>query len=372
MKQTDTLYFDHAATTPLSDSVKESVVKMLDKFYNPSSVYQSGRDVKTAIEIARYNVAEFINTSIDNIYFTSSGSASNTLAIKGYLHDKKQMVFYSPIAHKSIIKCVQDLDNPTKKIPVDEYGKFDLDKLDKMLEFIANPFVVVDYANSEIGTIQDIKQLAYIVHKHGGVIYVDCTGSISTIPLNVKKLSVDMAGFSAHKLGALKGCGVLYKTPSIKLKPLIYGSQECGLFGGTENVLGIVALGTAVKEYDYDSLSSYSQKYVMDYLQECLSDFYMIGSKDNRLMNNLYLCIKGICGESLMAFMDMNDIQISTGSACNNYSHEPSNTLKEIGVQEYDIYSCIRITFSCRETDEELHHLCTKLIQNINALRKFN
>lgn len=371
MKQTNTLYFDYAATTPLSDSVKKAVTEMLDNYYNPSSIYQSGRDVKADMEDARYNVAKFINANIDDIYFTSSGSASNTLAIKGYLKDNMQPVFYSPIAHKSIIKCVEDLKNPIYKIPVNKYGEFNLDELEEMLSKSKNPFVIMDYANSEIGTKQYVKKIASIVHKYNGVIYVDCTGSISTIQLDVKELNIDMAGFSAHKLGALKGCGVLYKTPDIKLNPLIYGSQEGGLFGGTENVLGIVALGTAVKEYDYTTLSSHSQEYVIDYLVRHVPNFYLIGSPRNRLINNLCLCINGIKGENLMALMDMNGVQISTGSACNNYSPEPSNALKEIGVKEKDLYSCIRITFSCRETDEQLGRLCIQLVQNIYNLRKF-
>lgn len=372
MKQTNTLYFDYAATTPLSDSVKKAVVKMLDNYYNPSSIYQSGRDVKVAIEDARHNVAEFINADIDDIYFTSSGSASNTLAIKGYLKDGTQPVFYSPIAHKSIIKCVEDLENPIYKIPFYKYSEFNLYELEEMLSKSQNPFVIIDYANSEIGTVQHVKKIASIVHKYDGVIYVDCTGSISTIPLDVKELNIDMAGFSAHKLGALKGCGVLYKSSDIQLSPLIYGSQEGGLFGGTENVLGIVALGTAIKEYDYTTLSSHSQEYVINYLVKHISNFYLVGSPRSRLINNLYLCIDGVKGESLMALMDMNGIQISTGSACNNYSPEPSNTLKEIGMEEKDLYNCIRITFSCHETDEQLERLCIQLVQNINNLRKFN
>ena len=181
-----------------------------------------------------------------------------------------------------------------------------------------------------------------------------------------------MAGFSAHKLGALKGCGVLYKFPNIELEPLIYGSQESGLFGGTENVLGIVALGTAVENYEYSSLTYYSRDYVLNYMEENISNFYLVGSKDNRLINNLYLCIKGVNGNQLMAMLDMDGIQISTGSACNNYSPEPSTVLTEIGIDQDDLQSCIRITFSCHETKDQLDYLCQRLKQNIDFLRNVN
>lgn len=368
------LYFDNAATTPLTPQVKQSVISMLDNFYNPSSIYQSGRDVKNIIEKARTDVANFINTEPDNIYFTSGGSASNTLAIRGYLHlhRPETCIFYSTIAHKSIIKCINDLPNPTFEIPINKDGTFDLDRLDNILLFNKHSLVVVDYANSEIGTIQDIRVLSDIVHKHRCILYVDCTGSIPTIPLDVKELNIDMAGFSAHKLGALKGCGVLYKSPYIELEPLIYGSQESGLFGGTENVLGITALGTAVENYDYSSLTSYSRDYVLNYMKTNVPDFYLVGSKDNRLINNLYLCVRWVSGSQLMAMLDMDGIQISTGSACNNYSPEPSTVLAEIGLNEDDLDSCIRITFSCYETKDQLDYLCQKLKQNIGVLRNTN
>ena len=370
----ENLYLDYAATTPLSAQVKQTIISMLDNFYNPSSIYQSGRDVKTLIEDTRDKVAKFINADSDDIYFTSGGSASNTLAIRGYLHltRPETRIFCSPIVHKSIIKCINDLSNRSFKIPINEDGSFDLDKLSNVLPFYKHSLVVVDYANSEIGTIQDLKTISDIAHKNHCTIYVDCTGSIPTIPLDVKKLDIDMAGFSAHKLGALKGCGVLYKSPNIELEPLIYGSQESGLFGGTENVLGIVALGTATENYDYSSLTSYSRDYVLNYMEENISNFYLVGSKDSRLINNLYLCIRGVNGNQLMAMLDMDGIQISTGSACNNYSPEPSGVLTEIGIDQDDLQSCIRITFSCHETKDQLDYLCQRLKQNINFLRNVN
>lgn len=370
----ENLYLDNASTTPLSTQVRESVISMLDNFYNPSSVYQSGKDIKRIIERSRDNIAKFINADSDNIYFTSSGSASNTLAIRGYLHltRPETRIFYSPIVHKSIIKCIDDLPNRSFKIPINEDGSFDLTKLSNILPLYKHSLVVVDYANSEIGTIQDLKIISDIAHKDHCTIYVDCTGSIPTIPLDVKELNIDMAGFSAHKLGALKGCGVLYKSTNIELEPLIYGSQESGLFGGTENVLGIVALGTAAENYDYSSFTSYSRDYVLNYMEENISNFYLVGSKNNRLINNLYLCIRGVNGNQLMAMLDMDGIQISTGSACNNYSPEPSTVLTEIGIDQDDLQSCIRITFSCHETQGQLKYLCQRLKQNIDFLRNVN
>lgn len=180
-----------------------------------------------------------------------------------------------------------------------------------------------------------------------------------------------MIGFSAHKLGALKGIGVLYKKASIELEPLIYGSQEKGLFGGTENIIGIASLGEAVKYIDYSSISSENRDYVYDYILKNIPDSYLVGTPigAERLPHNLYICFKRIQGESLMILLDMNDIQVSTGSACNSGNPQASKALTTIGMDEEDIHSCIRITFSGKETKEELDIVNEQLKKCVSQLR---
>lgn len=367
------MYLDYAATTPLHPQVKQYVIELLDKFQNPSSLYQSGVDIKQIIEQSRKNVAKFINADIESIIFTSGGSASNTLAIKGYIQKNSCCILYSPIAHKSILKCVESCKNVIP-LDVDSNGFIDVDKLNKLLNAIYyKPFIVIDYANSEIGTIQDVKRIIEITHSYDGIVMLDCTGSISTIPLDVKTLDVDMAVFSAHKLGALKGCGVLYKKSNIEIEPLIYGSQEKNLFGGTENVLGIASLSKAVESYDYSSITSVNRDYIYDYIIKNIPDSYLIGSpiEKNRLPHNLYMCFKNVQGESLMMLLDINGIQVSTGSACNNYISTPSSTLVAIGINENDINSCIRLSLSGCETKDELNYVCKKIKECVEQLRCF-
>ena len=368
------IYLDNAATTPLTDSVKEYLISILDDFGNPSSLYSLSEKPKQIIFNARQAVAKFINADSKDIYFTSGGSASNTCSIRGFYLKNDCTIFYSPIAHKSILKCVESYHNSIP-LKVSKEGIIDIHDLEQYLDVcIDTPFVVIDHANSEIGTIQNIEQIIKITHLYNGIVYLDCTGSIPTIPIDVKKLDVDMLGFSAHKLGGLKGCGVLYKKKDIILEPLVYGSQEKGIFGGTENVLGIASLGKAVEEYNYSSISSANRDYVYDYIVKNIPDSYLVGisiESENRLPHNLYMCFKGIEGESLMIMLDVNNIQVSTGSACNSNSLTPSTTLSAIDMDESDIHSCIRMTFG-KESQEELDYVCETLKQCVKSLRNFN
>lgn len=369
------VYLDNAATTPLSDSMREYLISVLNEWGNPSSLHSQGTRPKQIITEARKSVAKFINANPKDIYFTSGGSASNSLAIKGYYQKHNCTILYSPIAHKSILKCVKSFKN-AYPLKVDRCGFIDIDDLKEWLDARnINPFVVIDYANSEIGTMQDIKKLVDLIRFYNGVVYLDCTGSISQIPIDVKSLDVDMIGFSAHKLGGLKGCGVLYKKKNIELESLIYGSQENGLFAGTENVLGIVSLGRAVDNYNYSSISSENRDYVYDYIIKNIPNTYLVGASidsGKRLPHNLYICFKGIEGESLMIMLDMSDIQVSTGSACNSGSLSASTTLSAIGMDKNDIHSCIRMTFSGNETKEELRYVCRRLKECVETLRNLN
>lgn len=368
------VYLDNSATTPLTDSVKEYLISILDDFGNPSSLYSLSEKPKQIISEARKSIAKFINADSKDVYFTGGGSSSNTLAVKGYFQKNDCTIFYSPIAHKSILKCVESYHNSIP-LKVNSEGIIDIHDLEEFLDVCINtPLVVVDHANSEIGTIQDIEQIIKITHLYNGIVYLDCTGSIPTIPIDVKNLDVDMIGFSAHKLGGLKGCGVLYKKKNIVLEPLVYGSQENGIFGGTENVLGIASLGKVVEGYDYSSISSENRDYVYAYIAKNIPDSYLVGvpiESGNRLPHNLYVCFREVEGESLMILLDVHGIQVSTGSACNANSISPSTTLSAIGINVEDIHSCIRMTFG-EETQEEINYVCKTLKQCVESLRNFN
>lgn len=369
-------YLDSAATTELSTEMKEYLISMLDVFGNPSSAHSEGVKANRLIEEVRKSVANFIKAdSNENIYFTSSGSASNTLGIQGYALANKCNVIYSPITHKSILKTIDNLVDfygvNASSLKIDNCGNIDIDYLERMLtSSIGDALVVIEYGNSEIGTVQDIKKISDIVHQYNGTLFVDCTGSISTIPLDVTDLDIDIATFSAHKINALKGVGVLYKKTNITMLPLVFGSQERGLFAGTENVLGVLSLGKAIDLMRYDK-GTHNRDAVWNNIKN-IDDTFLVGSPldKNRLINNLYICVKGVKGSDVVALMDdVYKVQISTGSACNNGSPLPSATALAIGLSEDDANSCVRVSFSGTETEDELREFCKSFSVCVKMLR---
>ena len=193
--------------------------------------------------------------------------------------------------------------------------------------------------------------------------------------MDLWKNYVDLLIFSGHKLHALKGIGVLWKRSGIELNPLIYGTQERSIVGGTENVLGIASLGKAVEEYNYSSISSSDRDYVYHSIIKNIPDSYLIGASiesGDRLPQNLYMCFKGVEGESLMILLDMNGIQVSTGSACNSKSVFVSDTLSAIGLNKKDINSCIRLSFGEMLQETDLDYVCRTLKECVEKLRNLN
>ena len=372
-------YLDNAATTALSHEMKEYLISMLDVFGNPSSAHSEGVKANKLVNAVRKAVARFIKAdSINSIYFTSSGSASNTLGIQGYALANKCNILYSPVVHKSILKTIDNLVDfygvNALSLKVDNHGSVDADYLEQAIaNNVGDVLVVVEYANSEIGTVQDMKKISSIVHQHKGRLFVDCTGSISTTPLDVTGLNIDIAAFSAHKIGALKGVGVLYKKTDIAMLPLVFGGQEQGLFAGTENTLGILSLGKAIDLMNYDK-ASYNRDFVWNNIKN-IDGIFLVGSPldKNRLINNLYICVKNVKGSDIAALMDdVYKIQISTGSACNNGSPTPSSTALAIGLSEEEANSCVRISFSGNETEDELKEFCKNFGTCIKMLRDLN
>lgn len=376
------IYLDNAATTSLSDSMKEYLISVLDLWGNPSSLHTEGAQPRQIIENARQTTARFIHANPDDIYFVPSGSAGNTLAVKGLTSENPQKnahdVFYSPTAHKSMLKACESCRSHTP-LAVDSTGETDLQYLDTLLTNHTGqkPLVCMEAGNSEIGTINDVLGAGYIVHKHNGLLAVDITGYLPSYPVNMELWQnyVDIVTFSGHKLHALKGIGVLWKRKNIELKPLVYGSQQNGIAAGTENVIGIASLGKALQDYDYASISPANRDYVCHDIIKNIPGSYLVGpsiESGNRLPHNLFLCFPGVEGESLLFLLDLSGIQVSTGSACTGRDLTASAALSAIGMPAQDLHSCIRLSFSGQETQEELDYVCKTLKQCVCDLRRLN
>ncbi|MGN8905315.1 cysteine desulfurase family protein [Bacillota bacterium HCP28S3_F12] len=351
------MYCDYGATTPVPVVVQDQVRHVLNKFGNPSSLYRFGDETRAILTEARYMVKKFINAPEDSkVIFTPSGSASNTLAVKGYIDEHLVHPYFSPLLHKSINEYIKQDCRDYDMIKVNTKGFIDLSALQVRFEMNKSiePFVVIEYANSEIGTIQIVKEVAELTHEYGGKIYVDCTGAIASVPIDVQDLDVDMIGFSAHKLGGLKGCGVLWcKEPNIRLHPIIFGAQEDGLIGGTENIVAIAALSKAIEYHVYRPLDD---EFRLELFKRIVRNgWHLAGSRKRRLPNNFYFSIPGNSGEEIMTRLDLQyDIQVSTGSACSSGSPEPSSALKAINWPEDELFSCIRLTFCGEEKPEDI------------------
>lgn len=373
------IYLDNAATTKPRKEVIDVINQCLtDDWGNPSSPYSFGIRAREIVNKSRKTVADFIGADPSEIIFTSGASEANSLAICGFLEGNISNLFVSSIEHKSILNIAEQLyedysDRIEQCFYVNSSGTVNISNVTRKLAMfislsMATPLVSVQYANNEIGTIQDIKEISKIVHKYGGVIHTDATQIIPDRKINVKDLDVDMLSFSGQKLGAPKGIGVLYVKKGVKLDPIIYGTQENGLRGGTENVPYIAGLAEAIRHLSYPTgeIRDYFVNRVLSEIEDC----YLVGTPcgDERLRNNASICFKGVQSESILLMLDQKRIYVSSGSACNSSSLEPSHVLKAIGLPKGDLYSVVRFTFG-ENTIEEVDTVISELIGIVKMLR---
>ena len=383
------IYLDTSATTqPIKEVIAEITKYMMNKWYNPSSLYSPSKEVKNNIEEVRCKVAKSINAEPNEIFFTSGGSESNSMAILGLLNSNKveiQKVITSGLEHSSIVKLLESKSNQVSVDIVKCYtnGKIDLSDLITKLESIKSnglnrkTLVTIQFANNEIGTIQDIKTISDLVHMtdKNFILHTDAVQAYGHIPIDVKELDVDMLSVSGHKIGCPKGIGFLYIKENIQhfIEPLIYGTQEQGLRGGTENVPYIMGLGKAIEYLNYDNSELIRKR---KYFENGLIKLgFEINGSDNKLPNNIsatYAPPFDFNNESLIYILDMFGIYISSGSACNSTQIKPSLVLKNIGLTDNLIAKTIRITMPPDITKEQINYVLTKIEESIAILRLDN
>jgi cysteine desulfurase len=376
------VYLDNAATTKIKKEVVESMLPyLIGQYYNPSSLYSSAAKIKEDIERAREIVGNFINATGDEIYFTSSGSESNCWAISGFCHywnalKVRPVIITSTIEHKSVLECVRDMVADVYYVDVDKNGLIKLEILSKLLNNISLwglPLLCsFQLANNEIGSVQDIQKISTIIRQHGGLLHVDGVQAFGQIPIDVDEMGVDMLSVSGHKVGCPKGIGFLYIRNGTTISPLIYGSQMDGKRGGTENAPYIMGMAKAVELCDVSENKIIEMQSKRDYFIGCLEmecGCKLNGHYPHRLPNNISVTFpQNITGEALLYTLDMSDIQISTGSACNSKSIEPSYVLKAIGLTDEEAMRTIRISLSDDITYSDIDYVVEEIDKAIKLI----
>lgn len=358
------IYFDSAATTAVLPEVFDAMVPYFtDKWQNPSSRYPAAQDVNADIERARETIAASINASPDEIYFTSGGSEANCWAIQGFIKahkDDNPLIITTDIEHHSILECVKH-QRSWDTVGVDEEGFVSVAELERSLYIHQNREVLVSiqYANNEIGTIQNIKRLASICHRNGATIHTDAVQAFGNMKIDVKDIDVDMISVSGHKIGAPKGIGFLYIKKNTKIEPIIYGSQENALRGGTENVPYIIGLAKAVELLSKSKSPSLSAIRVRDYM---IGKLWDLGCSLNgpagkyRLANNINVMFSdvSVTSEQLVRMFGECGICCSAGSACNEGNPKPSHVLLAIGLHPEMAEMSIRFSLPKGTTEEDV------------------
>lgn len=377
-------YFDHAATT----GVKEEVLKEMIPYFgldfgNASSVYSIGRKSKRAIEDARDKVARAIHANPREIYFTSCGSESDNLALKGVMRANKEKgnhIITTKIEHPAILHTCKSLEKEGYEVTylnVDQDGMIRLEELEQAIK--KNTVLIsIMFANNEIGTIEPIKEAAAIAKKHDVLFHTDSVQAIGNASIDVEDMQIDLLSMSAHKFYGPKGVGALYVRNGVNFDKIQDGGhQERDKRAGTENVAGIVGLGKAI-ELATKNLNEYNKKltdlreYYFEKLGENISDIKINGHREKRLPGNANVSFRYVDGESLLFNLDMQGICASSGSACSSGSLDPSHVLLAIGLPAEYTKGALRITFGEENTKEDVDFLVENLKKIIAHIRSLD
>ena len=371
-------YFDHAATTPVREEVIKEMMPYFGMEYgNASVMYSLGRNAKKAMNKARKRVAEALNAHSNEIYFTSCGSESDNLAIKGFVYankDRGNHIITTKIEHHAVLDSCKTLEKQGINVTylgVDEYGRISLEELVNAIN-TKTILISIMFANNEIGTIEPIEQIGKIAKEKNIVFHTDAVQAIGNELIDVKKLNIDMLSLSGHKFYAPKGVGALYVKNGINFSKLQDGgAQENGKRAGTENVAEIVGLGKAI-ELIYNEYNSYNEKlkklrdYYITRVTNEIKGAKVNGDMVNRLPGNANISFKGVNGTKLLFELDKYGICASAGSACSTSNPEPSHVLTAIGLDKEYIAGTLRVSFGKENTIEDVDFLIDTLKKIIN------
>ena len=376
------IYFDHNATTPVDPAVLEVVLRVMrDEFGNASSVHHFGQRAKAVLDDARSAVAALFGGEPSEVVFTSGGTEADNFALRGVADamepaGRKHLVATS-IEHEAVLVTLKALARKgwtVTHLPVDASGIVSPDALRAVITD-ETAIVSVMHANNEIGTIQPVAELAAIAHQHGALVHTDAVQSAGKIPLDVRRLGVDLAVISAHKFNGPKGVGALWIRRGTRVATIMTGGKhERNRRAGTENVAGIAGLGVAA-QLAMKKLGTESERLraLRDRLETAvlasIKGTAINGARDPRVPNTTNISFEGIEAESLLIALDLEGIAVSTGSACSSGTLEPSHVLRAMGLPTHRTQNSIRISLGAGNTEADVDTLLAKLPQVVNKLR---
>lgn len=375
------IYMDHAATTPVDPKVTEAMSPYFtEKFGNPSSLYSEALDSKMALNKAREIVASIINARPEEIVFTSGGTESNNLALKGASFAKKRgHIITSAIEHHSILDPAKWLEKQGFEVtylPVESDGILASENVE---EAIRKDTILISimHANNEIGTMQPIEKIGDIAREHKILLHTDAIQTVGKIPVDVRKLNVDMLSISSHKLYGPKGVGALYVKRGTKIMPLLHGGgHERKMRSGTENMPGIVGFAKACEismagmDSESKRLAKLRDRLIKGVLK--IENSWLNGHSKKRLPGNANFGFKFIEGESIILELDFNGIMANTGSACSSSSLKPSHVLTAIGLVPEYTHGSLRFSLGRENTEEDVDYVIKTLPKVIGRLRKMS
>jgi len=378
------MYLDNSATTQVSEEVfNEMKPYFTQEFGNPSTLYGIGRESKKALDQARQRVADAINARPDEIIFTSGGSESDNLAVKGIafkLSKKGKHIITTEIEHPAIketLHFLESLDFKVTYLPVYENG---IIRIDDLKEAITDETILITvmHGNNEIGTVQPIEEIGKIAREKGIKFHTDAVQTFGKIEVDVEKLNVDLLSLSSHKINGPKGVGALYIKKGTRVVPLIHGGgQERGIRSGTENVPGIVGFGKACQlaaeklDEHYEKLSSIRDE-IVEKILSTVPESYLNGDKENRLPNLANIRFKAIEGESLILLLDAKGYQASTGSACSSNTLEASPVLTALGLDPVDVHGSLRISLGPESDAFDVDEFVKVIAESVGRLREMS
>lgn len=372
------IYMDNAATTRITDSVFEAMLPYLKENYgNPSAIYSLGQRSRAAIENSRIKIAELLGVKASEIYFTSSGSESDNWALKGsLLPNQENHLISSRIEHPAVLNSLKKIESwggQASLVSVDAEGFVDLREIENSIKD-STRLISIMFANNEIGTIEPLAEISKIAREKNILFHTDAVQAIGNIKFKIKDIGVDMLSLSGHKLGAPKGVGVLYLREGIDLDNFLDGGeQERGRRASTENLASIVGLARAMEDA-YNNIEDYSSytRDLRDYTIEKLLNvdgIILNGPRENRLPGNINITLKNTKPQTMVQYLDMFDICVSSGSACAAGSINPSHVLRAIGRSEEDSLSMLRLSLNHENTKEECDYVVEKINQGVKKFK---